>query len=216
MDDHPLSGLNVPVRLVRNDGNSEPIYDGMLSGTLDDRLAILTGVAKMPFRKGEELIVHASLPGRSIGFIATVTHLARRPAPHYFITIPSEFEDLDLRNAPRVATLIPARIGMGFGSEAREESPHGEDGALVNLSCTGCALSSRKAFGPNDRLQLEFSLPGLEKPIKLDITVVSHRGGVGLHIHGVRFEQDPSHDPSLRGLAAWLDRHGEFISPTVH
>jgi len=213
--DHPLHGLNVPVTVMRDDGNSGPHYHAMLCGTLGDHIAIMTGAEDAVFDRGESLIIQAHLRDRAIGFMASVVAVSDFPEPHYYLDFPPQFEESNLRKSTRVPTLIPVSIGLGEGLNLAGEPHLTARGALINLSRTGCALSANRELQENESLQISLNLPGEPGAYRFDITVVSRLPGEDVPIHGARFNGDPAKDETLLKLAQWLDKQKPF-SPSLH
>lgn len=206
---HPLWAINVAASLKRDDGVSGPMYRGHLCGTLAERVVILEGSEPLPFVQGDRVLVHTNLRGQAIGFVATVIGQENDPAPHYFLSFPDEYEELDLRKSARVPALLPVRIEMG-GEPQVVQGQDGVEGVLINVSQSGCALASLEAFGPNANLTLSITLPGRPGEYRLDVTVVSRQDTLPLHVHGARFVPGTQARESLRSLQDWIVHQRSF------
>jgi hypothetical protein len=193
----------------RDDGLSGPIFHGHLCGTLSDHVVILEGDTALPFEKGERILVHTNLRGQAIGFVSTVLSRASEPSPHFYLNVPDDYEEIELRRAARVPALIPVRIELGHEPQVTQGGD-GVEGVLINLSRSGCAVSSLEAFGPNDELILNVTLPGQAGQYRLNITIVSHQDDDKVHVHGARFQPGDQVRESLRGLQEWIARQTSF------
>ena len=213
--DHPLHGLNVPVTVMRDDGTLGPLYRAMLCGTLGDNIAIMTGAEDAVFDRGESLVIQAHLRDQAIGFSVSVVAASDFPKPHYYLEFPLEFVELNLRKSTRVPTLIPVSIGLSEGLTVEGEPDFTSEGALINLSRTGCALSANRELRENETLQISLSLPGEPGEYRFDITVVNRLPGDDVPIHGARFNGDPAKDETLQKLAQWLNKQKPY-SPSLH
>ena len=109
--------------------------------------------------------------------------------------------------------LIPVRIELG--NEARlAESDGSHQGVIINVSRSGCALSSPSAYGPNATITLCVTLPGKPGEYRLGVTVVNRKDTDSLHIHGARFLSGPRVPDSLHALQDWL-AHQEPFWPSL-
>lgn len=194
---------------MRDNGLSAPLYRGRLCGTLADQAVILECGDAPAFEVGERLVVHSHLRGQAIGFVASVIAVADRPVPHFYLSFPEDFEVLELRKAMRVPALIPVRIELG--DEARlVESGGSDEGVIINVSRSGCALSSPNAFGPNQSITLRVTLPGQPGEYRLSVTVVTRKDTDSLHVHGARFQSGRQVPESLHALQSWLAHQEAF------
>jgi hypothetical protein len=209
LESHPLASLNAAATVKRDDGLSAPLFRARLCGTLAERVVILEGLEPLPFQVGERLVVQANLRGQAIGFVTTVIGQAERPSPHWFLNFPDGYEELELRKSARVPALIPVRIELGSGPPLLEVHEP-VDGVLINVSQTGCALSSLRAFGPNQSLTLGLTLPGRPGEYRLAVTVVSRKDPLPLHVHGARFDSRAQPAEPLRALREWVARQQTY------
>ena len=182
----------------------------MLCGTLGDHIAIMTGAEDAVFDRGESLIIQVHLRDQAIGLAASVVAASDFPVPHYYLDFPPEFEELNLRKSTRVPTLIPVNIGLGDGLTLEEEPHLTVEGALINLSGTGCALSANRELQENETLKICLNLPGEPGEYRFEITVVSRLPGKDVFLHGARFIGNPAQDETLKKLGQWLNRQMRF------
>ena len=202
---HPLSSINVAATVKRDDELSDPLFRGHLCGTLAGEAVILELTEAPSFQVGERLVIQTNLQGHAIGFVASVIGTAEKPTPHLYLSFPGDYEELELRKAARVPALIPVRIELGDEPRLLENGGAGE-GLLINVSRSGCALSSLKAYGPNETITLCLTLPGRPGEYRLGVTVVNRHDTPSLHVHGGRFLPGLKMGESLGALQDWVAR----------
>jgi hypothetical protein len=207
---HPLSDLGASATVKRDDGFSGPFYHCRVCGVLGDEAVILDAVAGTQFEPGDRVTVQATLRGRSIGFSTTILHRSERLRPHYYLTFPIEFEDLELRKTSRLPALIPVRIVLGEGHSIELPAEVAWQGILINVSQDGCAISTRTSLPEQKPLQIVLNLPGEPGEYRLDVTIVNRKTSDPVFVHGARFlRQSP--EASFRAIDDWMNRTRELL-----
>jgi hypothetical protein len=201
---HPLFGLSAAATVKRDDGFSGPFYRCHVCGVLGEDAVLIENVEGTRFEQGERVSVQVTLRGRSIGFTSTVLCRSEKPRPHYFLSFPAEFEDLELRKSARVPALIPIRIVLGEeGVVVATDS--GLDGVLINVSQDGCAFSTRASFPEQKNIQLLLNIPGEPGEYRLEVTVVNRKSSEPVYVHGAKFRRQSS-ESTVRAIDEWLAR----------
>lgn len=154
--------------------------------------------------EGTPLVVRYIHGGNAYGFRAALLHALTKPERLLFISHPVQVEVYELRNYPRIACFLPARVTIG--SEVLI-------GSVINISRSGARFSCEADAGTaalvehiNTQLQLDILFPGAEEPTHIVGNMRAMRtSSEGVNL-GIRF--DVIAGPPLANLLAFLlDAH---------
>jgi hypothetical protein len=142
--------------------------------------------------------------GKMVQFDSSIIAFTKRPAWLLFLAYPSSLEDIhDLRSTCRAECSIPCILVTLFNLKQYM-------GIIANINTDGCNCSlspmssaQTKMLNPENKVLLEFDLPGKHGRIKIFGEVMNikrDRSGVSL---GIKFDDDPQEE-ALRGLSEYL------------
>jgi len=94
--------------------------------------------------------------GKACGFMSEIIGLVKRPYPLLFLKYPATIESSNLRSEERYPVKLNVAFSLKKESESKEERIKGE---ILNLSESGCLLSSPEPFSREDFLYLVIPFP---------------------------------------------------------
>ena len=191
---------NLPLMVQWPGEEKGPRYAGVLYGSIPGQRLIAGGFQDVAFSVGDELILRTVLENHVIGFWATVVEKIEVGGALYFLSYPEQVESVDLRKTNRLNVFVPVEIEVSTG-EGESERLHILQGALVDLSGSGCRLAGKNDLRDVSRCKLTFTLPGSGQVYILDGKVV-HGQGAGKA--GVEFVRDGSNAPIVSEVKSWV------------
>ena len=94
--------------------------------------------------------------GKACGFMSEVLGFARRPFPLVFLKYPESIESSNIRREER----YPVRLNLAFSTDKESDNKNERvKGEILNLSSSGCLLSSPKSFSVETILYLVIPFP---------------------------------------------------------
>ncbi|WP_144394794.1 flagellar brake protein [Pleionea sediminis] len=167
------------VMQIQVSAESEARYPVKLLGFLPDCSVIISAPSekkgKPIFLKEDQLVTLRFVVNHvASGFTSKVLGMRTSPSPYIHLEMPKEVEAVEVRNAVRVNTEIPATLI----NETHKSNPMAVN--LVNLSVLGGRLESQKKIaliGDELSLTMTLSLDDIDKVVTLDC-VVRNKGKV--------------------------------------
>lgn len=142
-----------------------------LVGSLENQYLILKPESQMiqsvmiNLKPGTQLVVRYISKGKIIGFRSSILVHTTVPDKLVFIKYPIEFAEHNVRSAPRIECLLPAKL-IRFNSNLA--------GTIVDMSFSGCSWRSsnityqrRDEYSFSESLKLIIAFPGVPKPLSL-------------------------------------------------
>ena len=142
-----------------------------LIGSLENQYLILKQESQMiqsamiNLKPGTQLVVRYICKGKAIGFRSSILVHTTVPDKLVFIKYPKDFAEHNVRSAPRIGCLLPAKLICLNENLA---------GTIVDMSFSGCSWRSssityqrRYEYGFSASLKLIITFPGVAEPLSI-------------------------------------------------
>jgi len=165
---------NAPRYSVRLIGSLPGASLVVTTPTLDGRVQIV--------REGQRFNVRVLKGERVLGFVAQILHATMKPYPHLHLEYPSEFEQIVVRNASRVAADISATVRNTVDAN---EAENFHPASIIDLSESGAKIASSIYLGKSAEIlhiKFELMISGAAEELGLlgDIRNVNERVETGV------------------------------------
>jgi len=151
--------------------------------------------------KESECFIRLLSEGETIGFENRVIRVQLNPIPLIFLSYPSILDNVSARKEKRFKTLLPAVIQ----TKDKDGNIATSNGLILNLSSTGCLISTQNNYHRGSRIFISFSLATNDEINDLSCYVNNVRESKEMKLLGIEFDEDSKEKNKSR-----LDK---FINP---
>ncbi len=202
---------NLPLMVQLPGAAAGERHTGVLYGSVPGQYLIAGGFQGVTFFVGDELILRTVHENQLIGFWATVVEKIEKGGTLYLLSYPEQVETVNVRKNERMNVFVPVEIQVTSGS-GDGENLHLFQGALVDLSGSGCCVSAKKKLQNVSNCKLTFSLPGSSQVYILEGKVVRSQRDGGARA-GVEFIKDRKNASTVGQVKSWVSSNIGFLSP---
>lgn len=185
-------------------------HGGYLYGNINQERLLVGGFGLAAFEVGDALIVRMIVGAQVMGFKSRVLEISEEFQQLYWLEYPKAMEVKRLRKSDRVNVFFPAEIKSNFEDRPAQDTLLSR-GMVINISKSGCCVSTKTPMEPESEITITFSLPGERYTNRLEGTVLRNNSRKMVTMQAVKFDRNPQYVQVLGDLERWLDQNLQYM-----